>query len=100
MPLPAIKLSRDIRPVTDLKTHGGEIVRQVVQDRQPVVFSRHGRAAAVLVSVTDYEEMEEARERLALLSALQEADREIDAGAGLPHAVMREKLLRWANGEQ
>lgn len=98
--MPAIKLSRDVRPVTDLKTHGGEIVRQVVESHQPVVFSRHGRPAAVLVGVEDFEAMSAARERLALLDALEAADREIESGKGTPHTVMRERLLRWASGEE
>lgn len=34
----------------------------------------------------------------ALTRALAEAEREMDAGRGIPHAVMREKLLRWADG--
>lgn len=94
----AIKMSRDIRPVSDLKTHGGEILRQVVDSRQPVVFSRHGRAAAVLVAVDDFEEMSKALDRVALIDALAEAEREMAEGKGIPHATIREKLLRWADG--
>ena len=40
----AIRLSQDIRPVTDLKAHGAELVRQVTVEGRPVVLSRHGRA--------------------------------------------------------
>ena len=94
-----IKLSRDIRPISDLKTHGGEIVRQVVESHQPVVFSRHGRAAAVLVGVDDFEAMSTALERVALIEAIAEAEGELDPARGIPHAVVRDKLLRWAKGE-
>jgi len=58
-----LKLSEDIRPVTDLKSHGAEIVRDVTSGRT-VVLIRHGRA-----------------------------EREIAAGQGLPHANVRERLL-------
>ncbi len=94
----AIRLSRDIRPVSDLKTHGGELIRQVVETRQPVVFSRHGRAVAVLLQVDDFEDLVASSDRAELLDALESAERELDAGEGIPHAVMKEKLQRWAGG--
>lgn len=43
--------------------------------------------------------MSEARDRLALLDALEAAEGELDRREGIPQAVMRKKLLRWAAGE-
>ncbi len=88
----ALKLSEDIRPVTDLKSHGAEIIRQIEAGRA-VVLSRHGRAVAVVVSVEEYEGLQESADRLALQRAVEVAEAEIAAGKGVPHADVKRK---WA----
>jgi prevent-host-death family protein len=94
----ALKLSEDIRPVTDLKSHGADIIRQVENGRA-VVLSKHGRAVAVVVSVEEYEELQEAADRFALQRAVEE-ETELDAGQGIPHAVMKKKLAALINGKE
>jgi len=87
-----LKLSEDIRPVTDLKSHGAEIVRDVTNGRT-VVLSRHGRAVAVMLAVAEYEGLVAAAAQPAMQRAVDEAEREIAAGQGVPHAIVRERLL-------
>lgn len=94
----SIRLSQDIRPVSDLKSHGAELVRQVTEQHRPVVLSRHGRAVAVLLSVEEYEGMQDVVATSELRRALEEADAEIDAGHGLPHAVVVDQLQRMVDG--
>ncbi|MBM4369399.1 MAG: type II toxin-antitoxin system Phd/YefM family antitoxin [Deltaproteobacteria bacterium] len=94
----AIKLSRDFRPVSDLKTHGGEIVRGVVASGQPVVISRRGRAAVVMLAVRDYEAMAAATERVALLDALAEAERDVAAGRVSSQEEVEAMVARWEQG--
>jgi len=86
----ALKRSEDIRPVTDLKSHGADIIRQVENGRA-VVLSKHGRAVAVVVSVEEYEDLQESADRYALQRAVEQAETELDAGQGVPHAVMKKK---------
>lgn len=90
--MPALKLSEDIRPVTDLKSHGADIIRRV-EDGRTVVISKHGRAVAVVLPVNEYEHLVDTAERAALQQALDQAERELDGGQGVPHAVVRERLL-------
>jgi prevent-host-death family protein len=92
-----LKLSEDIRPVTDLKSHGADIIRQVENGRA-VVLSKHGRAVAVVVSVEEYENLQESAERYALQRAVEEAEAELDAGQGVSHAVMK-KLAALVRGK-
>jgi len=96
--MPAIKLSEDLRPMSDLKSHGADIVRQVQETSRPVVLTRHGKGVAVVLSLEDYEEIQEIRERQELRQALREAERELANGAGIPHATVEAKLARWASG--
>ena len=94
----AIRLSQDIRPVSDLKSHGAELVRQVTEQHRPVVLSRHGRAVAVLLSVEEYEGMQDVVANSELRRAVEEADAEIDGGHGLPHSVVADQLQKMIDG--
>lgn len=93
----ALRLSEDIRPVTDLKSHGAEIIRNVESGRT-VVLSKHGRAVAVVVPVVEYEGLVDAAERSALQRAVDEAERELAGGQGIAHDVVRERLLALGSG--
>lgn len=93
--MPALRLSRDIRPVTDLKSHGADIVKQAESGRT-VVLSRHGRAVAVVLSVAEYEELADSAEQVALQRAVDEGIRELEAGQGRAHAEVREHFLAMA----
>ena len=57
----AIKFSEDIVPLTDLKTNPGRVVRHVADSRRPVLLTSRGRGVAVVQSVAEFEEAEEAR---------------------------------------
>lgn len=93
----AIKVSQDLRPMSDLKSHGADIVKQVQETRRPVVLTRHGRGVAVVLSLEDYEQVAELRELARLQAAVDEAEREIGSGQGIGHDEMSAKLQRWAS---
>ncbi|MCP4656524.1 MAG: type II toxin-antitoxin system Phd/YefM family antitoxin [bacterium] len=38
-----LQISEDIRPISELKSKGSEIVTQVIEKHRPVVLTRHGR---------------------------------------------------------
>ena len=54
--------SRNIEPVTSLKTRSAELIRRARESRQPVVITQNGKATAVLQDVETFE-----RQRRALL---------------------------------
>jgi antitoxin YefM len=91
-----IKASEDLRPVSELKSSGAEIVRQVNSTGRPVVLTRHGRGVAVLVSLERFEELEQAEGRAQLQRALLEGEADVAAGRVVPHADVVTKLRRWA----
>ena len=92
----AIKFSQDLRPMSDLKSQGAEIVRQVNETRRPVVLTRHGRGVAVVISLEEYEEYQATRARRELQLAVQEAEQELERGQGISHESMKSKLREWA----
>ncbi len=69
----------DIVPISDLRKDAAAILKRVRSSREPVIITQRGRASAVMLSVTAYEESEEERR---ILKALARGDREIQAGKG------------------
>ena len=68
-----------IVPVSDLRDDAANVLDRVKKSRDPVVITQRGRAAAVLVSVEEYERSEHERE---LLRLLVQGDKELAAGKG------------------
>lgn len=75
-------------PISDLRQHVVEVLRQVSESREPLAITQRGRAAAVMLSVREYECGEDERR---LLKALAMGAKEIEAGEGVDlDAVMEE----------
>ena len=68
-----------IVPISDLRDDAANILGRMKKNHEPVVITQRGRAAAVMVSVEEYERSTHEREILRLLA---QGDREIAAGKG------------------
>jgi prevent-host-death family protein len=71
-----------IVPISDLRDDAANVLDRLKKSREPVVITQRGRAAAVLVSVEEYERSEHERE---ILRLLVQGDKEVAAGKG--HAL-------------
>ena len=69
----------NIVPITDLRQDATAIVRRVTKLREPFIITQRGRAAAVMVSIEEYEH---SRHELELLRLLAPGEKEIEAGKG------------------
>ena len=69
----------EIIPVTDLRQDASAVLKRVRSSRDPLVITQRGRAAAVMLSVEEYERSENERQILRLLAL---GDREVAAGEG------------------
>jgi prevent-host-death family protein len=82
-------------PLADLKNHLSEVVDRLEREHGRVVITKHGRPAAVVLSVDDLESLEETLDVLgsgALLDDIREALADLDAG---PAAVLsKDEALR------
>ncbi len=72
-------LAEDIRPIADLKTKSGQLVRHVQNTRRPLLLTKKGKPAAVLLDVKEFALQLASRDLQALL---QEAENEIAHGKG------------------
>lgn len=80
-----VKISEDVRPISDLKTKSAELVKQVATTDRPVVLTRHGRGVAVLLSVEQYEGLLEQIDETIAARALDVGERDVVAGRVVPH---------------
>ena len=62
-----MKLSESVKPISYLKAHASEILRDVSNNRKTMVITQNGEAKVVLQDVKIYEELQES---LALLKIL------------------------------
>jgi len=98
-----VRASEDLRPISDLKSRGGEIVRQVTETGRPVYLTRHGRGVAVVLSVERFEELQDRADgvaRAALQRALREADADVTAGRLVSGEQIKAELAAWAQGAE
>ena len=69
----------NIIPVTDLRQDAAAALKRLKTSKQPVVITQRGRAAAVLLSMEEYERGEHERQILRLIAR---GEQEITAGKG------------------
>lgn len=72
-----MRLSRSVKPVSYLKSHTAEALRDVAGSRGTMVITQHGEAKAVLQDIRSYEETQES---LALLKMLTQSSKSIREG--------------------
>lgn len=79
----------------DVKNHLSEVVDQVEREQARIVVTRHGKAAAVLVSADDLASLEETLEvmsRSSLMAQLRDSLAEIAAGDA--EVLSKDELLQ------
>ena len=74
---PRMKLSTQIKPISYLKSHTAQIVKELADSRQPMVITQNGEATLVVIDVKSFEERENT---LALLKILAMGNQEIEQG--------------------
>ena len=84
-----MKLSSQIKPISYLKAHAAEIVRNMADQGGPLVITQNGEAKVVLQDIESYEQTQET---MALLKILALGNRQIEAGTVEPAAVVIQRL--------
>jgi prevent-host-death family protein len=72
-----MKFSSQVKPISYLKSHAAEVIRDLSESREPMLITQNGEAKLVLMDVKTYEEQ---METLALLKVLALGNREIERG--------------------
>ncbi|AOK25614.1 type II toxin-antitoxin system Phd/YefM family antitoxin [Burkholderia ubonensis] len=72
-----MKFPTRVKPISYLKSHAAEIVKEISESREPMLITQNGDAKLVVMDVKSYEEREVT---LALLKLLALGNREIEQG--------------------
>jgi len=93
-----MKLSKAVKPISYIKSHASEIIRDLEGSGETIVITLNGEAKAVLQDISQYEKTQES---LALLKMLALGKKEAEEGKFQPmdeaFAEVR-KLLKEQNG--
>jgi prevent-host-death family protein len=83
-----LKLSSQIKPISYLKAHAAEIVRNLAERREPMVITQNGEAKVVIQDIQSYERTQQT---MALLKILALGMRQVEEGKVLPaeNAIQR-----------
>ena len=84
-----MKLSSQIKPISYLKAHAAEIVRNLGEEREPLIITQNGEAKVVLQDIESYEQTQET---MALLKILALGTRQIEEGKVQPAADVLSRL--------
>jgi prevent-host-death family protein len=76
-----MKLSESVKPISYLKSHTAEAVREVTRNRRTMVITQRGEAKAVLQDIVAYEQTQES---LALLKMLAQSRASLEKGRTRP----------------
>ena len=72
-----MKLSTAVKPISYLKTHASELIRNITNTQQALVVTHNGEAKVVVQDIRSYERMQET---LALLKILTGSKQNIKRG--------------------
>ena len=86
-----IKISQDIKPLSEVRTGIANFIKQVHDTKRPVIITQHGKSVAVLLDANEYEAMQE---KLELLTDVQISLNQIENGEGINHEDAKAKVLK------
>ena len=86
-----MKLSSQIKPISYLKAHAAEIVRNLGEKEEPLIITQNGEAKAVIQSIEGYEQTQET---MAFLKILALGNRQIEEDRVQPAADVIKRLRR------
>lgn len=72
-----MKLSQQIKPISYLKAHAAEIIRDLREKGEPLIITQNGEATVILQDIESYEQTQRS---LALLKILALGNQQIEEG--------------------
>jgi prevent-host-death family protein len=76
-----MKLSESVKPISYLKAHASELIREVSENKKTLVITLNGEAKAIVQDLESYEQMQDS---LALLKILAQSSKSKTEGRYKP----------------
>jgi prevent-host-death family protein len=77
--------------MSEFRTGIASFLKQVRDTKRPLIITQHGKGAAVLLDVGEYESMQE---KIELLKDIQVSVGQIENGEGIDHQNAKEMILK------
>jgi len=84
-----LNLIRDIRPISYIKSHTAEMIRQVEEKKNPIVITQNGEAKAILMDIHSYQHLIDA---INLMKIISIGDNDIRKGRIVSHEDVCRKI--------
>lgn len=84
-----VNLATDIRPISYIKSHTAEMIRQVGDKKNPIIVTQNGEAKAVILDVDSYQNLINA---INLMKIISIGDRDIKNNKIVPHEQLKNKI--------
>jgi prevent-host-death family protein len=72
-----MNISRDIKPITYLKSNAAELLKQINETHRPVIITQNGEPRAVLQDPESYENM---RNAIGILKLISQGEEDVKTG--------------------
>lgn len=84
-----LNVATDIKPISYIKAHTAEIVRQVGDNKNPIVVTQNGEAKAVILDVDSYQSL---IDTINLMKIISIGDRDVKNGRIVAHEDLKERI--------
>ncbi len=85
-----IQLEEDIQPLSEFRANVASFIDKIQKTKRPLVITHRGKSAAVILAVSEYEQL---LDRLELLTDIQVAENQLNKGEGINHEDVKNQIL-------
>lgn len=84
-----MSLKKTIKPISFLKSHTAEVIKELNDTHGAMIITQHGEAKAVIQDIDEYERIQEA---LALLKMVARGQKDFEEGKTIPAEQVIQEL--------
>lgn len=78
--------------VTTLKRQATKLLKELKEEKEPILITEHGKPSAYLVDVEHFEQIQK---KLSLLEGLARGEKAILEDRVVPHSEAKTRMARW-----
>jgi prevent-host-death family protein len=84
-----MKMKEDVKPISYIKSHTADILKQVNSNHRPIFITQKGLAKAVIIDTDSYENLINA---ISILKILNESEQEIKNNNFISHEEFKKEM--------
>ena len=85
-----LNVDEDIKPLSEFRANVTTCIRQIRETGRPLVITHHGKSAAVLLGVSEYEGL---MQKMEILEDVSLAEDQLAQGGGISHDAALKQVL-------